>query len=173
MANLWVEQDGKWGVLPLEAERYVITGERQRPVAAAGGQGPVCGALLPVAASGTEWALLCPPGACRVNGEPVSLGIRALRDRDEIGLAGGIRLFFSSESLARVAPFAGADQAIFCPRCCLEIAPGVPAVVCPGCGTTFHQDEAAGLPCFTYGVCTICGLPGALDSGFRWIPQEL
>ena len=60
--------------------------------------------------AGPRWTLLAGRGAgVRVNGRPLALGVRALADKDEI-LAGGRRLFFSTEgtraggSVSRTGP---------------------------------------------------------------------
>jgi len=119
------------------------------------------------------WHLLVPPFAnVRVNGEPVLLGIRALRDRDEIRVPGAAPLFFSSEELMAIEPFAGSAEAK-CPRCTKPIAPQSPAVRCRGCNTFYHQSEAR--PCFNYGgdhpICVICGADTVLSGEFSWTPE--
>ena len=116
------------------------------------------------------WVVIGAPGV-HVNGAPLDTGIRLLRDRDELR-AGGRRTFFSGESLAEVVLFPGGERSVFCPRCRLEVAPGSPAVRCPGCNVWHHQTDD--MPCWTYGDhCTLCEQPTALDVGFRWTPEGL
>ncbi|HLJ55666.1 MAG TPA: hypothetical protein VKT77_11555 [Chthonomonadaceae bacterium] len=172
MSHLWVENNQEWCVLPLAENRVALTADPARPVTGALGVNPARGLLLPPAAPGSDWILLCRPGACSVNGRPVALGIRALADRDEIVTAPGTRLFFSSESLAAVVPFEAVRET-FCPRCLLAIAHGAPAVRCPQCGIAYHEDTAAALACWSYGPCVNCGHSSEPDAGFRWTPDEL
>jgi hypothetical protein len=108
-----------------------------------------------------------------LNGEPLHAGIRVLADRDELRITGLGRVFFSTEQLARVTPFPGADKSTFCPRCKQEIAPGSPAVRCPSstCQRWYHQSDE--YPCWTYTEKCLCGHPTALDAGFQWTPNEL
>ena len=109
--------------------------------------------------------------AVRVNGAPLDVGIRVLRDRDELRVD-GCRVYFSTESLAELVPFPGADRPVFCARCKLEISAGTPAVRCPACTVWHHQTDR--LPCFTYReTCSTCPQPSALDAGYRWSPEEL
>ena len=74
-----------------------------------------------------SWVLIAPPFAMRVNGQPLALGIRVLRDKDEIiEREENAPLFFSTERLAAVEPFSG-DAPVVCARCRNEIAPGADA----------------------------------------------
>jgi hypothetical protein len=119
---------------------------------------------------GEAWIILG-SAAVRVNGEPLDVGIRVLRDRDELR-AGDRRAFFSTESLAKIVPFPGGERPTFCPRSRLEITPGSPAVACPQCKVWHHQSEE--LPCWTYSErCATCDQSTALDAGFRWTPECL
>ena len=159
MAHLWLlEKDPMeataraWSPRPLEGDALAVPPAR----------------LLRAADEG--WVVVGPP-AVSVNGSPLDTGIRVLRDRDELR-AGSGRVFFSTESLAVVAPLPVTGKTTFCPRCKLEIAPGSPAVRCPGCGVYHHQSEE--FPCWTYSVtCALCDYPTALDAGYRWVPEEL
>jgi hypothetical protein len=176
MAHLWIEQEQDWGILPLGTDHHLtLTESPAQPVRVGTGRdiGTAVATIQPVVARGSEWVLLCRPGSCRVNGESVALGIRTLRDKDEIRPANGQRLFFSTETQARIAPFPGAAQATICPRCLLEIALGQPAVICPACGVAYHEDGDAELLCWTYGPCSFCGQPGSLNAGLQWSPDEL
>ena len=122
------------------------------------------------AGAGEAWVLIASPSAgVRVNGQPIALGIRSLRDRDEIQV-GTSRYYYSTERLARIEPFPGADGAVMCPRCRKEIVKGTPAVRCPSCATFHHERE--GLGCWSYSArCQLCDSETALDAGFRWQPE--
>ena len=116
---------------------------------------------------GGEWLLFGTP-LVLVNGWPLALGVRVLRDRDEISAASK-RLFFSTESLVRVESFDGAP--IPCARCQQQIADGAASVRCPECGAVCHEGE---LPCWSYApTCPRCPQPTVLDAGFNWTPEVL
>lgn len=165
MAHLWLHEasgdgagkstPGGWSPVVLEGDSRVV---------------PSAQLLRRTSAERGSWVLVGPP-AVRVNGNPLDVGIRVLRDRDEL-LAGGVRTFFSTEALAAVVPFPQSEMPTFCARCKLAIASGAPAVRCPQCGVWHHQSEE--LPCWTYAPrCALCDQPTALDAGFRWVPEEL
>ena len=126
-----------------------------------------------------RWAILQSgrPTTLRVNGEPLPLGLRVLRDRDAIQTAGedGPGLYyFSTDSSAVVAPFAGAKP-IPCARCHELIRPGEAVVQCPACGAVHHQ--LSGNPdfsCWTYDSCANCRTqPTTLDDRELWTPADL
>ena len=134
------------------------------------------GAVLRRAAPGTpnsDWLLLTPPTLLvRVNGEPVALGIRALRDKDELRIPGGAPVFFSTEQLVAVEPFSGSPEGK-CPRCTKPFASNSPAVRCGECNTWYHQIE--GRQCYTYKenpICVVCGADAVVTSEFTWVPEE-
>lgn len=120
-----------------------------------------------------SWTLLAGRDAmvC-VNGEALTLGIRALRHGDEIAVAGR-RCFFSLEELAGVVAFPGLAQSASCPRCKQKLEPGEPAVACPHCHAWHHQSEE--FPCWTYdATCALCQLQSTdLDAGYSWTPEQL
>ena len=119
---------------------------------------------------GARWLVLGPPSV-RVNGAPLVTGIAVLRDRDEL-LIDGARLYFSSEARPVVAPLQAGERAIRCPRCTVEIAPGTPAVACPGCGIWHHESDAR--RCWTHGsTCTACDQATAFDAPWRFDPAVL
>jgi hypothetical protein len=130
--------------------------------------------ILPTSSpgAGPRWTLLAGRGAgVRVNGRPLALGVRALADKDEI-LAGGRRLFFSTEELAQAVPFPGLAQPAFCPRCKQRLEPGDLAVCCPACHAWSHQSEK--FPCWTYSpTCPLCAQGTALDAGYNFDPAAL
>jgi hypothetical protein len=81
-------------------------------------------------------------------------------------------VFYSTERLALVEEFPGANAPAYCPRCKQAIASGHPAVKCPGCGVYYHQSNE--LPCWTYtDVCALCPQSTALDAGYQWSPEAL
>ena len=158
MSHLWIsENDHSWQPLRLP----VADGERQR----------IADVRIERTGEGLaeRWMLFAAPGAVRVNGLPVRLGLRVLADRDEI-VSGGRRLFFSTESLPVIEPFAGA-AAVVCPRCRQPVQPGAASIRCPKCGVVHHQTED--LPCFRYGeTCAMCDQPSDSES-FQWSPENL
>jgi hypothetical protein len=183
MAHLWLQDaSARWAVLPLEADAYaVVEGPahtlRARPAA---GESEARALLLRAAAgepapSAGEpphaWFALAVPGrGVSCNGLPLVLGLHALSDRDELRVAGAGSLFFSSETLARPAPFPGSPHPVSCPRCLQEIGAGTPAVRCPQCGVWHHQSPE--LPCWTYArTCQLCSQPSDLEAGYRWSPE--
>jgi hypothetical protein len=183
MPHVWnlVKEDagGRWVAAALAGDGFVVTcnGDGQELKSPAGAVAAARGSVL-ILPSGhpdaaLRWTLLAGRDAgVRINGLPLALGIRALADKDEI-LAGGRRLFFSTEELARVIPFPGLAQAAFCPRCKQIIEPGDLAVCCPGCRAWSHQSER--YPCWTYGqTCALCQQQStALDAGFNFNPAAL
>jgi hypothetical protein len=135
--------------------------------------------------AGGDWHVLAPPGAdVRVNGLPLRVGMRRLRDRDEILLRGAAsgradtpaaaRMFFSTERLAMVVVFPEGKKTTRCARCKQPILPGSDAVQCPAetCLHWHHQSDE--LPCWTYAErCAMCDQPTQLDADYRWTPEDL
>jgi hypothetical protein len=153
MAHLWTPGSGAetWVATPLAGDSAAFGLRRS------GGE-PEC------------WVAIGPP-AVHVNGVALDVGIRVLRDRDELRV-GDARAYYSSESLPVVVAFPGAERPVFCPRCQQEIPPQSAAVRCPACGVWHHQTDE--LPCWTYAEhCALCDQPTALDGGFRWSPEEV
>jgi len=191
MAHLWVEnKETGWGAKRLDGAGLDGEGLDGAGFDLAGllalnaaneGQGAGAATTAPVArlvrvdAGGTRvWALVASSSSnVRVNSRAVAGGLRVLADRDAIGTDGGARHFFSTESLATVEPFPGAERTTYCGRCRQPIEAGTPAVRCPGCEVWYHQDEAGRLPCWTYAeTCNFCPTKTALDAGFQWVPEE-
>lgn len=177
MAHLWVTTEARhWAVLPLEDDAFTLATNPPRPVRHPMGDGEAFSNVLLVrtsGAEGTSWVLIAGAGSgVSVNGLPLATGLRVVSDRDEIRIPDAGALYFSTESLARVEPFAGSDQTLFCPRCKLEIEKGAEAVRCPACGVWHHQTEE--LNCWTYSeVCALCAHATDLNSAFQWTPEEL
>jgi len=121
-----------------------------------------------------RWALIAPAAdGVRVNGVLVRGGIRMLRHRDEIATKDGGTVFFSTERIAEVEAFGGAEGTIHCVRCKLEIERGQAVVRCPGCPSLFHEFD--GRRCWTYreAGCPFCKYPGTLDGQFLWTPANI
>lgn len=180
MPHFWtMDSSGKWGILPLGGESCAIAldGDVPRLISPEAGPGDdsVRVLILPPATMGRSpsWTLLAGRSApVRVHGRALSLGLRVLRDRDEISVDGR-RLFFSTEELARVVPFPGLAQPACCPRCKQKLEPGDSAVCCPGCHGWHHQSET--FSCWTYdATCAFCQSNStALDAGYSWTPEQL
>jgi hypothetical protein len=178
MALIWIHnQQTGWAIFLLKNDYVVLSPNAHEPVRVLSVIRPEkIGALVgryESQSGGESWILNSSAQArVRVNGQPVYLGTRTLKDRDEIVLAGTARFFFSSEELAHVEPFPGAAQPVFCARCKEQIAKDNLAVRCPSCGRWCHQSE--GKICWTYGpMCPMCEQPAPLDSDFRWTPEDL
>jgi hypothetical protein len=184
VAILWVklEKDLKpaWAIFPLDGgdlidlstdtEASPVKRNRKRAMSP---KGVILGRTQAVKSRET-WVLLNPQSIpTLVNGEPVLTGIRVLRNKDEIRIAGtGRRFYYSTERLARVERFAGSEPAVFCPRCKREISEGSEAVRCPQCQIWHHQSEE--LDCWTYSSsCSLCDQSTGLDTGYRWTPEAL
>lgn len=173
-------ESGEWQALALAGETLSLIGESASvAVGSAAASPPSHAPVLRRLASpsGDTWLLLAPESSkVRVNGRPLVTGLWVLSHRDAVQLGAAPPLFFSTERVAVIEPFAGGPDPVFCPRCKTVVAAGSPAARCPSCSTVFHQSEA--LPCFDYGeisgeVCPICGERTALDGELRWTPAEV
>ncbi|MEY2410116.1 MAG: Prokaryotic finger family 1 [Verrucomicrobiota bacterium] len=168
MAHLWISDLNEWKAQRLASDLFPL--ETGVPAESRGVMLRRSGTAPAIA----TWYLLAPPAVpVHVNGIHVALGICALRDKDEIRLAGAEPLFFSTEEMVEVEPFAGAAQSR-CPRCTKILESRAPAVRCPGCGTWYHEETDRA--CFTYGenpICVACGADAVVGGGFAWSPEEL
>jgi hypothetical protein len=167
MAQLWLHHANQWAVLPLERTPLPLA---ELPAAAAVPRDT----LLVRGGDGRgEWHLLARPSSgISLNGLPFLAGVRTLLDRDELRVPALGALFFSTERLARVEPFPLEGHEVSCPRCRQPIAPGTPAVRCPGCEVWHHGSEE--LPCWSYAAsCALCQQSTAADAGYHWTPEEL
>src|SRR5262249_13722566 len=142
VAHFWiVDPAGGWKVAPVEQDNLVLDRAADGQVCVHPGTEGTSAAVRILhqrALEGESWVLLSSSGI-RVNGLPLTLGVRVLADRDEVLLGGTGRVFFSTERLARVEPFPGSERPVFCPRCRQPIDGGCAAVKCPQCGVTHHQ----------------------------------
>jgi uncharacterized protein YbaR (Trm112 family) len=177
MAHLWVKNGSElWAVLPLEADAFVLTTNPPKPVRNLPGASESVSKVVllrQLRAEEISWVLV---SGCerdvRINGVQLALGVQRVADRDEINIEGLGTLYFSTESLARIEPFPGAAQDLYCPRCKQAIESGSAAVKCPQCRTWYHQTEE--LPCWSYSeTCALCPQTTDLKAGFRWTPEEL
>ena len=177
MAHLWVKNDDEqWAVLPLEADAFELSVHPPRPVQSvpdADHSASKAVLLRHTRNDETSWVLIAGRNReVRMNGAHLALGVQSVADRDEISIEGVGTVYFSTESLARIEEFAGAAQALYCPRCKQAVESGTPAVNCPQCRTWYHQSED--LPCWLYAeTCALCPQATDLDAGFRWTPEEL
>jgi hypothetical protein len=176
MAHLWLQDAEGWGARRLDGVLYELAARpillaAEAPVAASSG---ASARLIRTDAGGMPaWALITArDSGVRVNSRNVAAGMCILSDRDEIRTGDGTQYYFSTETLASVVEFPGAERPVYCGRCREPIAAGAPAVCCPRCGIWFN--ESAELPCWTYtDKCPFCGFPTALDAGFSWSPEEI
>lgn len=172
MAHLWIKGTDGWGARKLSGAALDLAEVSCNPARAGTAMRPGSARLIRADAGGAKtWALVAPIGSCvRVNSHALPAGLCVLADRDEIRI-GAETSYFTTETLAAVEKFPGADRPVFCGRCRQPIVAGALAVCCPGCGIWYHQD--ADLPCFTYTEkCAFCGHATALDAGFAWVPEE-
>lgn len=128
------------------------------------------GAVIMRPSSG-GWALLAGAGSgVRVNGLIPLGGLRVLEDHDEILTGAKRALYFSTETLAKVTEFPGAETTMYCGRCRQALEKGQESVRCPQCSIWFHQTKE--LPCWTYSPTCICPQSTALDTGYSWVPED-
>ncbi len=161
MGQLWRHDGRAWQAHPLTNDASVVAG------------GPVV-LSTGTAADGT-WLLLAPVDAgIAVNGEIVRLGLVALRDRDEIRLGSGERLYFAAEDAPVVVPLIASAPGLRCARCRRLLSVGEPIVRCPGTGCGLVHHETVELPCWSYDACcAVCAQPTAFDPAERWTPEAL
>jgi hypothetical protein len=178
MAHLWIpDNKGDWSVLLLDQNYYLLSADATCPArllpAPHAREDDILLGRYKKNGSGESWVVKCSRRArVTVNSRPIYMGVKVLSDRDEILLGDALRIFFSTERQARVEPFPGAAEPVFCPRCKREILKGALAVRCPGCDSWSHQTDE--FKCWTYTpTCPVCDYPSALDAGFRWTPEEL
>ncbi len=176
MARIWRHTGSSWVRLELAGGFLGIPlspARRPRPMASLPSRGvaAVVGQYEGPGRS-TIWVLLDPATAnVRLNGQLLVAGLAVLRDRDEILVSGRAPLYFSTEELAKIVPFPGSAEPVFCARCRQPIQAGTPAVRCPSCGHWSEQSETK--PCWTYGpFCPMCEQPTALGTALRWTPDE-
>lgn len=176
MSHLWTMDRlvGEWAVAALDGVAFALfaDGSVSRITQAALGRSDAPVWLFRSGQGDAESWVLIAPGRVLVNGSAAWVGIRILRDRDEVRMEGGARWFFSTENLAKVEPFPVTRQAASCPRCKQPIDRETEAVRCPSCGVWHHQ--SAELPCWSYGTCcALCDQTSEFTNSFRWTPAQL
>ena len=178
MANLWQNSsDDHWTLAELRSTVILRNGsiELVEQIDVDTQRGEVL--LYPHNADSREatWLLLAPLRShVRVNDTPLESGVRALADRDAIRVPGLATMYYSTERLACVEPFAGPEP-VYCARCRLVISKGDASVTCPQCGVVHHEQGAEGRDCFTYAeTCALCDQPTDLESAsYQWTPEGL
>ena len=198
MAHFWVEEkNGTWAIAPLNGDGFALTADKNALLCRADSltknrdsdvQGDVRRELRdvrsnvillrttsPESSSGEGiWVLISSPRSdIRVNGIRHT-GLKHLRDRDEIRMAGVGRFYFSTERLAREESFPGGGRKILCGRCKSPIRKGDTVIRCPECGLWHHQSRESGKLCWTYAsLCSGCACSTEILASFRWCPDGL
>ena len=184
MAHLWLHQQSQkppWAILLLDEYSKVFlvgdAGNTPRIVCNPANSDSLFGCLIRQSGpGGKDWWVFAATvdSPVYVNGVLLSLGLRVLRDRDEIRIGLSTPLFFSYESLAQIESFPGGPKPTKCPRCQQEIASDTPAVRCPQCSIWYHQNPKTELPCWTYSkTCAKCTQVTQIEAGYRWTPEGL
>lgn len=188
MAHMWVKR-GADGWTPLQLDDGVNLmsaddlGTRlpARAETSASGDGATSAEAVVIRrrrCEGDTWVVAAPPGVgLHVNGWLMRLGLRVLRDKDQLRVGNTGPFFFSTERLPHVETMAEPASPTLCPRCKLPIVGGKLGVRCPRCGVLHHQYDE--LPCW-YGYegkpferCTNCDQPVATEGKLQWTPEEL
>ena len=141
-------------------------------LAAAGWDAPGVHVRRALTATGETWVVIAETGAAvLVNGEPVRIGLRVLTNRDDLRTGDGTRAVFSDECRATEVPFPSGLAAVRCARCTGDLAPGEPAVQCPGCRCWYH--EHGDFVCWSsIPFCQSCGRTTGVVADDAWVPEE-
>lgn len=172
MANLWYKAgSGKWTPWLLDGAAVAL-GPRLLPIMASNGCPPSALLMRSRSAGLEQWlAMRVAARPLFVNGESLRTGIRVINDRDEMRILGSDCVFFSTEHLPQIEPFAESSRPVLCIRCRRSIVAGAPTVRC-GCGAVFHQDTAPAFQCYSYAPsCPLCARPTDLTKTYRWQPE--
>jgi hypothetical protein len=202
MAHLWTYSPPNWTARLLTGDLFTLSASEEPPVRPRTADEVATGRIVlrrtTDSDGGDNWLLFAPPppplletGAdpedgddnrtlfaspgpsVWINGWPLLTGARLLRDKDEIRMEGAEPMFLSTEVLARVSAFPGGARPAFCPRCRQIIESGTPAVQCPNPSCRMWHHHTTDCQCWTYAAtCAVCDQSTALDSGYRWIPEE-
>jgi len=181
MAQFWMcDEASNWMAVPLDGDTVVLTGDSIRPAPPQVRSEDGCREAVVVRSGqgGSEvWVLAAvAEAAVHVNGQPLHLGLRVLRDKDEMRIGDGASLFFSEERPACITALPGTGSTI-CPRCKQRIDEQSPIVRCPRCRVVHHQSEE--LPCWTgyederFPTCAVCDQPSMLGADLQWTPEGL
>jgi hypothetical protein len=167
MSGLWIRDRSGWALASLcEDLTYELSIHSSAPVRIAKRkQVKTDSAILLPWRDGNQqkWIVMggCKAAGIFINGSALSCsGIQVLKDRDEILLNGGTRIFYSAARSAAVEPFPGAENTVSCVRCRNPIDTGAEAIRCPNakCGAWYHASDTS--PCWTYSTtCAICKQP--------------
>lgn len=173
MAVFWIhdECEREWRPVPLAGRPvWLAAGSARVEMAPHPPAEGLAAVIVPCDAGG--WAIASRPGVgVWVNGDPLLLGLRVLRDHDAIRVGAGEVVFYSGEAIATVVPFAG-PRAIPCARCRRDIELQAPAVECPRCHSWHHQVEDS--ECWTYApTCGQCDQPARVNGEYQWRPEVL
>ena len=171
MACVWYSKQGMWAQSKLDCA--TVLGIRVEDGEVLPGN-PAGAALrvVPFSESHTvRYLLLGVHADIRVNGNPF-LGVRVLKDRDEICVPGALPFFFSEREPAQVLRELPEGLSVTCPSCGDLVF--APAAECPACGALYHESEdrpcwSSGSTCMTYG----CDQPTQMERAFSWTPLDL
>ena len=169
---------GMWQDHPLDNHLVALGPEGLTPLLVGEQLGCVTGPILAKTLDSKgfdQWTILCTPRcAARINGTPIAVGVRVLKDRDAIASDGVGTQFFSAEKVAQILPYPDNKADACCVRCKLPLEPGTLTVRCPNPECGFHHHETADRPCWTYSEgCAACGFPTDLEAGLQWSPEVL
>jgi hypothetical protein len=142
--QLWQrDNDGTWSAHRIDAAVFLhrdahgVYGLAREPRAA------VLAAIVALPENASQPAVLVPAPDARitVDGFP-ALSLQALRDHDEVGVAGehGARWLFGAYAPPVVRRHCEEDGNVSCVRCKLELAPNAPVTACVACGRLYHVD---------------------------------
>jgi hypothetical protein len=187
----WNNAEDAWAAVELAQSAFVIVPGAAVPLCAIDETASLESPLLiqdSRDSAGDRWLLLVRNGTgVLVNGDRVELGVRSLRDRDELlvlpkrsSTSGSnaalehLPLYFSTERLPRVEAFAAGPRPVICARCHGSITEGN-VVRCPNprCRQYHHQADAQ--PCWAHlETCAAvgCGWPTHMTQ-YRWVPNAI
>jgi hypothetical protein len=171
MPVLWIqhEQEQRWSPVPLNGEAVALPIDPEQQASAEVDRASAV--LLPLSGGSDRFLIAGSDAAVWINGDPLVLGIRVLRDRDVIRVGAGECVVYSAEALPSVVSFDEQRQ-VPCARCKTDITAGFLAVRCPKCGAWHHQ--GGDLLCWTYTEkCAGCDQPTAMDGCYHWTPEGL
>jgi hypothetical protein len=183
MPLLWVRTAAseQWQAMSLDGTNQAVylAADAARPVVAADvrhrPKSPLGHLLKHDDRGGHEnWVLLAGEDSpIRVNGEPASVCVHAMRHGDELRLGPGLPVVvFSAEHVAAVETYDEDPAGVPCARCGQPVTAGSPAVRCAHCRAWFHQTDK--LPCYTYDeTCSRCRQPISLEGEPQWLPEAL
>lgn len=182
MGSLWIYDQNDWALASLEADlSYELNHDPAAPVRVQKTkQIKAESAVLRPWQCGEQhkWVALSSSQAAGIYINSFAIsgpGIHVMKDRDEILLRDGRRLFFTTEQLPRIVSFPGSDRPVNCARCKKPIDKGMEAVCCPNskCAAWHHNTEK--YPCWQYHeFCALCDQQTRLGNAkYAWSPEDL